>query len=71
MNLNYEDRQQLDSYIQGIAEILYRNTPTDNLNDLSDLELLLRELTLTEVSPTIAFFLSKKSREQTLEDQEN
>lgn len=71
MNLNYEDRQQLNGYLEGIAEILYKNTSTENLNDLEQLELRVRELTLTEVSPHLAFFLSKKSRGQTLADREN
>jgi hypothetical protein len=59
-----ESAQKLQDYIQGIAEILYKNTDSSNLVSLEAIEKTVRRQMLENVSPQIAFFSSDKLREQ-------
>ena len=51
-----EDAQQLQAYIQGFAEILYKNTDNANLVSLEAIEKSVRQQMLEYVSPQVAFF---------------
>lgn len=66
-----EDAQQLQAYIQGIAKILYKNTPESDLVTLESIEKSVRQLLLEQVSPQVAFFLSTKSQVQLKADPDN
>lgn len=57
-----EDSQRLEACLQEAAEILYRNTPTEEMTNFESLEKVLRTKMLEQVSPKIAFFLSNKSQ---------
>jgi hypothetical protein len=59
-----EDQQRLESCVQEIAAILYRNTPPSELKDLDSIEQAVRRHMLTEVSPRVGIFLSKQRRER-------
>jgi hypothetical protein len=59
-----ESAQKLQDYIQGIAEILYKNTDSSNLVSLEAIEKTVRRQMLENVSPKVAFFLSNKLQEQ-------
>jgi hypothetical protein len=56
-----EDAQQLQAYIEGIAQILYKNTDATDLVSLEAIEKSVRSLMLEHVSPQVAFFSSSKS----------
>ena len=51
-----EERQQLQEYLQKISEILYRDTPKENLKDFETIEHTVRNKILTEVAPQIGEF---------------
>lgn len=57
-----EDAKLLQAYIQGIAKILYKNTPESDLVSLETIEKSVRQQMLEHVSPQVAFFLSGKSQ---------
>ena len=59
-----EDSRRLEVCLQEAAEILYRNTSADELTNFERLEKAVRTKMLEQVSPNIAFFLSKKLQEQ-------
>jgi hypothetical protein len=60
--LESEDQERLEASVQEIAEILYRNTPPSELQDLDSIEQAVRRHMLTEVSPRVGVFLSKQRR---------
>ena len=55
-----EDSQRLEACLQEVAEILYRQTPSTEINNFESIEKTVRKHMLEQVSPKIAFFLSKK-----------
>lgn len=59
-----EDSQRLEACLQEAAEILYRNTPAEELTNFESLEKVVRTKMLEQVSPEIAFFLSNKLQGQ-------
>lgn len=66
-----EDAQQLQAYIQGIAQILYKNTGAADLVSLEAIEKSVRQQMLEQVSPQVALFLSNKSRVQPKAERDN
>ena len=62
--MNSEDSQRLEACLQQAADILYRNTSTEELTSFESLEKAVRTKMLELVSPKIAFFLSNKLQEQ-------
>lgn len=54
-----EQIERLKACSQEIAEILYHNTPEQELNDLDGIEKSVRRQMLEHVSPEVAFFLSQ------------
>lgn len=59
-----DERLELESCLRRVGEILYANSEPDSLETLEDIEKKVREQVLTEVSPKITFFFSKKRQEQ-------
>ena len=59
-----EDKKLIETHIQEIAKILYKNTPPEKIETFEGIETTVREQVLEHVSPKIAFFLSEKRREQ-------
>jgi len=53
-----EDSQRLEACLLEAAEILYRNTPSEELTNFESLEKVVRKKMLEQVSPKIAFFFS-------------
>jgi hypothetical protein len=45
-----EDSQKLEEYIEGIAQILYQNTPQEQLENFETIEITVRNEILTKVS---------------------
>ena len=66
-----EDAQQLQAHIEGIAQILYKNSDTANLASLEAIEKLVRSLMLEHVSPQVAFFSSSSSLVHPLVERDN
>lgn len=62
--MNAQQTQRLQACIQEISEILYQNTPSEELTTLEGIEKAVRGHMLKEVSPRVGFFLSKQVREQ-------
>ncbi|NJN57205.1 MAG: hypothetical protein HC879_06740 [Leptolyngbyaceae cyanobacterium SL_5_9] len=54
-----EEVERLKICSQEIAEILYRNTPEQELTELDGLEKSVRRQMLEHISPEIALFLSQ------------
>lgn len=57
-----EDSQCLGACLLEAVEILYRNTPTEEMTNFESLEKALRTKMLEQVNPKIAVFLSNKSQ---------
>ena len=57
--MNPEDSQRLEACLQEVAEILYRNTQTEERTSFESLEKAVRTKMLEEVSPKIAFFIKQ------------
>ncbi|MCT7964706.1 hypothetical protein NG791_28945 [Laspinema sp. D1] len=58
--MNSEDRERLKACHDEIAQILYRNSPPESLENLENIEEHLRQQWLEVMGPDIAFFLSKQ-----------
>jgi hypothetical protein len=52
-----EEQQKIKINLQEIAEVLYKNTPVDNLQSFESVELSVREHLIETVAPEIRFFL--------------
>lgn len=59
-----EEIERLKVCSQEIAEILYRNTPENELTDLDGIERSVRFQMLEYVSPEVALFLSQLEQAQ-------
>ena len=56
------ERQQLKAYLEGAAEILYRNTDPTELKNFESIEKALRQKILSEVRPELGSFFFKSLR---------
>lgn len=54
--LTPEESQELEACVQKIAAILYKNTPSEQLQTLESIEKTFRQHLLDHVSPKLAFF---------------
>ena len=54
-----EEKARLEACIQEISSILYKNTPSDQIETLEGLEITVRQQILQQIRPKIALFLSK------------
>lgn len=59
-----EDKKLMETHIQEIAKILYKNTPPEKIETFEGIETTVRQQVLEHVSPKIAFFLSAKRQGQ-------
>ena len=57
------DQQQLKAYLEGAAEILYRNTDPTELKTFESIEKALRQKMLDEVGPELGSFFFQKYQE--------
>lgn len=62
--MNGQETKRLKACVQEISEILYRNTPPEELTTLDGIEQAVRQHMLKEVSPKVGFFLSKQAQAQ-------
>ncbi len=51
-----EEKQALQEHVQGIAKILYRNTPADQLKKLARIEQSVREQMQKHIMPEVGVF---------------
>ena len=58
------DKELLGVHVKEIARILYKNTPSCEIETFEGIETTVRDQVLEHVSPKIAFFLSEKKRER-------
>ncbi len=66
-----EKAQELKTYLQAIAAILYEETPPEELNTLEAIEQTVRQKVLKHVSPEIGVFLSERLQGQPKVEQDN
>jgi len=59
-----EDQAQLQQSIDTIAQILYRNTPTEQLQTLEGIEQAIRQQTQELVLPQLGVFLLQQRLQQ-------
>jgi hypothetical protein len=62
--MDAQQTKRLQACVQEISEILYQNTPTEELRTLEGIEKAVRGHMLKEVSPRVGFFLSKQAQAQ-------
>ena len=60
--MNAEDSHRLETCLLEAAEILYRNTPTEELTSFESIEKAVWTKMLEQVSPKIAFFYQTSHR---------
>jgi hypothetical protein len=60
--MNTQQTKRLQACVQEISEILYQNTPPENLTTLEGIEKAVRGHMLTEISPRVGFFCQNKHR---------
>lgn len=65
-----EEQMKVDRKLKEIAEILYNNTPNEELATFETIELSVREQLLETVAPKIGEFFSIQQQEQTQEEKE-
>ena len=56
------ERKRLEACLTEVSEILYNNSDTESITTLEDIEIVVREQVLENVSPKIALFLSKEKQ---------
>lgn len=59
-----EDQAQLQQSIDTIAQILYRNTPAEQLQTLEGIEQTIRQQTQERVLPQLGVFLLQQQLQQ-------
>lgn len=69
--MTLEQEVALQEHLDAIAQILYEETEEEELDNLENIEVVVRDKVLSHVSPVIGFFLSKKQQEQIREEKEN
>ncbi len=55
-----QEQERLQACVTEIAQILYKNTPPEQIATLEGIEKAVRQQLMEHVSPKIALFLSKK-----------
>ena len=65
-----EEQSIVDQKLREVAEILYRNTPREELATFETIELSVRDHLLGKVSPRIGEFFSAKQEEEKQEESE-
>ena len=65
-----EEQSIVDQKLKEVAEILYKNTPSEKLATFETIELSLREQLLGKVAPKIGEFFSTKQGEVKQEESE-
>jgi hypothetical protein len=68
-----EEKQTVKAHLDAVADILYQNTDVEKLQSLEDIEQVVRQHMLENVSPQIGLFLSnqrQKPRQANPEDLE-
>ncbi|MBC6472237.1 MAG: hypothetical protein GDA48_10925 [Hormoscilla sp. GM102CHS1] len=51
-----EECRELEAHLQGLARILYKNTPPEQLKDVESIELALRGHMLETIGPQLGNF---------------
>lgn len=60
-----KERQELETHLNAVAKILYKNTDPAQLKDFESIELVAREHLLTEIAPKLGeFFLMQEHHSQ-------
>lgn len=65
-----EEQSIVDQKLKEVAEILYNNTPDEELNTFETIELSVRDHLLKRVAPKIGEFFSIQQQEQAPEGRE-
>lgn len=65
-----EEKATVSQKLKEVAEILYKNTPDEELASFESIELSVREHLLETVAPTVGEFFSIQQEEQVQEEKE-
>ena len=65
-----EEQTTVNQKLKEVAEILYKNTPDEELTSFESIELSVREHLLETVAPTVGEFFSIQQQEQVQEEKE-
>jgi hypothetical protein len=65
-----KEQSIVEPKLKEVAEILYNNTPDEELNTFETIELSVRDHLLKRVAPKIGEFFSIQQQEQKLEERE-
>lgn len=65
-----EEQAEINQKLNEVAEILYKNTPDEELATFETIELSVRKQILTTVAPKIGNFFDLQQQEQTQEEKE-
>lgn len=65
-----EEQATVNQKLKAVAEILYKNTPDEELVSFESIELSVREHLLETVAPTVGEFFSIQQQEQVQEEKE-
>lgn len=65
MTMTPEELERLQACTTEIAQILYNNTPAEQIATLEGIEKAVRQQMLEYISPKVALFLSQESPEPT------
>ncbi len=66
-----EEQQALEEHIEEIAKILYRHTPSEQLQNLEGIEQAVRSQMQRHVLPKVGVFLSKQQLKQAQDTPDN
>lgn len=56
------ESRKLEEYLQGVATILFKNTPEEQLKDFGSIELAVRAHVLKEVAPKMGIFFKQQQQ---------
>lgn len=65
-----EEQTKVNQKLKEVAEILYKNTPDEELVSFESIELNVREHLLETIAPTVGEFFSIQQQEQVQEEKE-
>lgn len=68
--MNRLEQERLQYHIQQAAQILFKNTPSEQVQDFDSIEMTVREHILDTVAPDIASFFLQQRQEQRREKPE-
>jgi hypothetical protein len=64
LTMTPEEEKELQAHLEAVATILFKNTPSEQLQDFESIERNVRDHVLVQVSPIIGNFLTQRHPNQ-------